>query len=216
MKNTIIIFDLDGTLIDTNTLIQRSFEYVFKKHKPDYTLSEAELLSFLGPPLKATLGKYFEASLIEELVDCYNEHNLTSHKDYVSVYPYVYETLKILKDEGYPLAIFTTKSYRAAMVGIKLFDLEKYFDVIVAGDQIARVKPDPLGIEIIMDKTKAKSAVMVGDSTSDIMSGKNAGVYTIGVDWSPKGSKSLEELHPDLMISRMDEIIEFVRGLKSC
>ena len=46
MKDTIIIFDLDGTLIDTNTLIQRSFEYVFKKHKPDYTLSEAELLSF--------------------------------------------------------------------------------------------------------------------------------------------------------------------------
>lgn len=214
MKNTIIIFDLDGTLIDTNTLIQRSFEYVFKKYKPDYTLSEAELLSFLGPPLKATLGKYFEASLIEELVDCYNEHNLTSHKDYVTVYPYVYETLKTLKDEGYPLAIFTTKSYRAAMVGIKLFDLEKYFDVIVAGDQIARVKPDPLGIEIIMDKTKAKNAVMVGDSTSDIMSGKNAGVYTVGVDWSPKGSKSLEELHPDLMISRIDEIIEFVRGLK--
>ena len=216
MKDTIIIFDLDGTLIDTNTLIQRSFEYVFKKHKPDYTLSETELLSFLGPPLKTTLGKYFEASLIDELVDCYNEHNLTSHQEYVTVYPYVYETLQKLKDEGYPLAIFTTKSYNAAMVGIQLFDLEKYFDVIVAGDQVARVKPDPLGIEMIMDKTNMKYAVMVGDSTSDIMSGKNAGVYTIGVDWSPKGSQSLEALHPDLMISRMDEIIEFVRGLKSC
>lgn len=214
MKNTIIIFDLDGTLIDTNTLIHRSFEYVFKKYKPDYTLSETELLSFLGPPLKATLGKYFDASLMDELVDCYNEHNLSSHKEYVTVYPHVYETLQTLKDEGYPLAIFTTKSYRAAMVGIQLFDLEKYFDIIIAGDQVAKVKPDPLGIEMIMAQSSSKQAVMVGDSTSDILAGKNAGVYTIGVDWSPKGSQSLEELHPDLMISDMEEIIPFVRGLE--
>ena len=210
-KDIVVIFDLDGTLIDTNTLIHSSFEFVFKKYMPEHTLSKEELLSFLGPSLKDTFRRYFKEDMMDELVDYYNLHNLSHHEDYVTVYPTVYETLNDLKEEGYKLAVLTTKREKAAMLGLRLFDLEKYFDVIICGDHLQKQKPDPEGIYKVLSLTDCSKAVMVGDSTSDILAGKNANVLTIGVDWSPKGSQMLEELHPDLMVSKMDEIIAFIK-----
>ena len=68
-----VIFDLDGTLLNTDLLIRKSFIHVFKKYKPGYTLSEEELLSFLGPSLFDTFSRYFDASMIDELIDYYRE-----------------------------------------------------------------------------------------------------------------------------------------------
>ena len=214
-KDIVVIFDLDGTLIDTNTLIHSSFKFVFKKYMPEHTLSEDELLSFLGPSLKDTFRRYFKEEMMDELVEYYNLHNLSHHEQYVTIYPTVKKTLESLKEQGYKLAVLTTKRERAAYVGLRLFDLEKYFDVIICGDHLQNQKPDPEGIYKVLSLTKCSKGIMVGDSTSDIMAGKNANVYTIAVDWSPKGTKALEELHPDLMITKMDEIISFVKELKS-
>lgn len=213
MKDYVVIFDLDGTLIDTNTLIHESFKYVFKKYKPGYTLSQEELLSFLGPSLKDSFSRYFDEDMIEELIDCYREHNHASHKQYVSVYPTVYETLQQLHDLGYPLAILTTKHQCAANIGIDLFHLRDYFDVIVCGDQVHHQKPDPEGINKVLQLCQCSHGVMVGDSQSDILAGKNAHIHTIGVDWSPKGTKAILEARPHCMISKMSEVINFVKDV---
>ncbi|MEG0275913.1 MAG: pyrophosphatase PpaX [Coprobacillus sp.] len=212
-KDLTVIFDLDGTLLNTDLLIKKSFEHVFKIYKPDYQLSDEEYLSFLGPTLLASFKRYFPLDLCEELIDCYREYNHAHHEDFVTIYPTVIETLEKLKQKGYPLAVVTTKQTQAAFIGLDLFSMRDYFEMVIGVDCVKHVKPDPEGIYNVVGKTKTSKAIMIGDNSSDILAGKNADVYTIGVTWSPKGTKEMEDLHPDLMIDQMDEIIEFIERI---
>lgn len=213
-QEIVVIFDLDGTLLNTDLLIKKSFQHVFAKYKPGYTLSDEEILSFLGPSLKESFSRYFDESLVDELIDYYRDYNHSHHEDFVTIYPTVIETVKYLKDKEYPLAVVTTKYSVAAYIGLDLFDLRQYFDIVLGMDQVEHVKPDPEGILTVMKKTRCSKAIMIGDNVSDILAGKNAGIYTIGVKWTPKGTKEIEKLNPDLMIDQMDEIIEFIEGVE--
>lgn len=205
-----ILFDLDGTVLFTDTLIQESFIRVFEKYKPGYTLTKEELLSFLGPSLEDSFKRYFDDTMINELIEYYRDFNHSHHLQYVHVYDKVEETLQYLKAKGYPLAIVTTKFKVAAYVGLDTFHLTKYFDVVIGLDDVKETKPNPEGVNLAMEALGCKKAVMIGDNITDIQAGKNANVYTIGVKWSPKGYQELAALHPDLMVDRMDEIIEFI------
>lgn len=212
-KDFVVIFGLDGTLLNTDLLIYKSYQYVFKKYKPDYQLSDEELLSFLGPDLKEIFRRYFDEQMVDELMAYYREYNHAHHEDYVVMYPTVKETLEILKQKGYALAVVTTKYKEAAMIGLDLFDISQYFDVIIGGDEVTCSKPNPEGILKAMEKTQCSKGVMIGDNISDILAGKNAGFYTIGVNWTPKGTKEVKKLNPDLMIDQMDEIVDFIEGV---
>ena len=79
-----ILFDLDGTLLNTDLLIKKSFIHTFKKYKPDYTLSEEELLSFLGPSLKNTFSRYVENNQVDELIQYYRDYNHKHHENCTS------------------------------------------------------------------------------------------------------------------------------------
>lgn len=208
-----ILFDLDGTVLDTESVILESFKYVFRKYKPGYTLSKEELLSFLGPSLKDSFERYFDSSMTEELIAYYREFNHSNHKNYVTIFPTVIDTLEELKKEGYPMAIVTTKAAVAANVGIDLFDLNSYFDVVVTLDDVKVTKPDPEGIYLAMQKLEVKDAIMIGDNVSDIQAGKNADVKTIGVKWATKGYVEMEKLHPDLLIDQMSDILKYIRNI---
>ncbi|WP_154888988.1 pyrophosphatase PpaX [Longibaculum muris] len=212
-KDLAVIFDLDGTLLNTDLLIHKTFDHVFEKYKPGYILSEEEHLSFLGPTLKDTFARYFPESMSDELIEYYRDYNHAHHEDFVTIYPTVKETLETLKTKGYPLAVVTTKYSKAAYLGLDLFDLTQYFDVVLGMDNVNRVKPDPEGILKAMNQTNCKKALYVGDNTSDILAGKNAGVHTAGVKWTPKGTSEMEKLNPDLMIDEMKDIIHFIERM---
>lgn len=213
-QDFVVIFDLDGTLLNTDLLIKKSFEYVFHKYKPGYVLSEEEYLSFLGPTLMDSFRRYFPENMIDELVECYREYNHAHHEDYVTIYPTVKDTLEYLKRNDYPMAVVTTKYSKAAFIGLDLFDIHKYFDVVVGMDHVGQVKPHPEGILKVLEQTYCHKGVMIGDNKSDILAGKNAGIYTIGVNWSPKGTSEMEALKPDMMIDEMSDIIKFIERVK--
>ena len=212
-KDLAVIFDLDGTLLNTDLLIHKTFDHVFEKYKPGYILSEEEHLSFLGPTLKDTFARYFPESMSDELIEYYRDYNHAHHEDFVTIYPTVKETLETLKTKGYPLAVVTTKYSKAAYLGLDLFDLTQYFDVVLGMDNVNYVKPDPEGILKAMNQTNCKKALYVGDNTSDILAGKNAGVCTAGAKWTPKGTSEMEKLNPDLMIDEMKDIIHFIERM---
>ncbi len=211
-----VIFDLDGTLLYTDELIRESFIRVFAKMMPDYTLSEEEILSFLGPSLRKTFSKYLPENKVDEAIQCYQEYNLTHHEDFVYPYPTVMDTLQYLKREGYPLAIVTTKMKESADVGIQLFHLDDYIDVVIGRDRVKHEKPDPEGILKAMELLKVNKAYYIGDNTTDIEAGKRAGVKTIGVKWSPKGYDAMAKLNPDLLIDQMKEIIPYIEEDEQC
>lgn len=150
--------------------------------------------------------------MFNELLNYYHSYNHSHHEDFAYVYPTVVETLEYLKNRGYPLGIVTTKLKVAADVGLNTFDLKKYFDVVIGLDDVKVTKPDPEGIVKAMELLGVKKAVYIGDNITDIQAGKNAGIKTIGVKWSPKGYQHLLELEPDLMIDEMKEIIPYIEG----
>lgn len=210
-----IIFDLDGTLLNTDLLIKKTFEHVFQKYKPGYQISEEEYLSFLGPTLHDTFSRYFSEDMIDELIAYYRDYNHSHHEDFVTIYPTVIETLQNLRSQGYPLAVVTSKYSVAAYIGLDLFKIRDLFDVVLGMDHVSHVKPDPEGILTAMHQLNCQKAIYVGDNTSDIMAAKNAHVYSVGVLWTPKGTKDIEALHPDFMVSQMDELIDFVERVKN-
>lgn len=210
MQDFVVMFDLDGTLLNTDLLIHQSFEHVFQKYKPGYVLSEEEHFSFLGPTLSHTFSRYFPSEMVEELIDYYREFNHEHHQDYVTVYPTVIETLQELKKRGFHLAVVTTKLSDAAYIGLDLFDIRKEFDMIIGCDHVEDVKPSPEGIHKVMAQTKCSQGLYIGDNVTDILAGKNAGVYTVGVKWTPKGTLEMEKLNPDFMIDEMIELVDIV------
>lgn len=205
-----IIFDLDGTLLNTDTLIQESFKHVFKKYMPEHTLRQDELLSFLGPSLKDTFSRYFDQTMVEELINYYREFNHSHHEDYVTIYPYVKETLQKLKELGYPLGIVTTKVKDAVYIGLDLFDLNDCFDVIIGHEDVINSKPDPEGIFKALKALNACEGYYIGDNVTDIQAGKNARLKTIGVKWSPKGYDLMEKENPDCMVDSYQGILEYI------
>ena len=116
-----ILFDLDGTLLNTDLLIKKSFIHTFKKYKPDYTLSEEELLSFLGPSLKNTFSRYVENNQVDELIQYYRDYNHKHHEDFVTIYPNVKEMLEYLKKQNKNQKVFIVHRLDRETSGVLMF-----------------------------------------------------------------------------------------------
>lgn len=216
MKKKAIIFDLDGTLLNTDLLIKNSFIHTFEKYKPGYTLSEKELLSFLGPSLYDTFSCYFPQSMVQELIAYYRQYNLKHHEDFVTIYPGVQDTLAYLQKQGYPMAVVTTKMKDVALLGLKMFALTDHFETVIGHDDVQRSKPDPEGILMALDRLQCQDGYYIGDNITDILAGKNAKLKTIGVKWSPKGYELMAKENPDLLIDHFSEIIDFIKEDEKC
>ena len=210
MKIETILFDLDGTLIDTNELIIASFTHTLEKFG-DRPYTREEILNFIGPPLVDSLG-LVNSNKIDEMVAAYREHNYANHDKYVKAYPEVVETMKALKEKSYKLAIVTTKIHHTAELGLKIAGMEGIFDVIIGLDDVENAKPHPEPVLSAIDQLKANpmTTLMVGDNYHDIEAGQNAGVQTAGVAWAIKGRESLEKYRPDYMLEKITDLFTII------
>lgn len=209
MKNNIttILFDLDGTLIDTNELIISTYLHTLEKYYPGKYQRE-DVLPFLGP----TLHEVFEnmdPERVEEMILEYRTYNLANHDLLVKEFVGVMETIEILKKKGYKLAIVTTKREDVAFKGLQLMKLDPFFDFMIAYDHVKKVKPDPEPIFLALEKldSKPEETLMVGDNFHDVLAGKNAGTKTAGVAWTIKGRDYLAKYEPDYMLENMTDLL---------
>ena len=204
-----ILFDLDGTLIDTNELINESFRHTFKQFGLEYT--HEEILAFNGPPLQVTFEK-IDLDKAEAMISTYRKHNLAHHDSYVKAFPNVKDTLELLKESGLKLGIVTTKMRKTAIRGMKLTGIYDYFDTIIGLDDITNAKPHPEPVLTAMKYLNAdpETTLMIGDNSHDIESGQNAGVKTAGVSWSLKGEEALRKYNPTYMLQDMKDLIEII------
>lgn len=212
MNINTILFDLDGTLIDTNELIISSFLHTLNKFYPDQYKRE-DVLPFMGPTLHETFSG-IDQERVQELIDTYREYNISNHDLLVKEFEGVFETVQWLKQEGYKLGIVTTKMSNVVMMGLKLTKLDQFFDVIVAIDHVTHPKPHPEPIEKALQQLDAKpeEALMVGDNHHDIVGGKNAGTKTAGVAWSAKGREHLAKYESDFMLEKMSDLRDILGG----
>ncbi|MFS0864019.1 pyrophosphatase PpaX [Fredinandcohnia sp. 179-A 10B2 NHS] len=205
-----LLFDLDGTLIDTNELISESFLHTLEIYYPGQYTKE-DVIPFNGPTLYETFTS-LDPDRAEEMVAEYRRFNHEKHDELVTEFPGVFNTIKALKEQGLKLGIVTTKMRNTVNMGLKLTKLDQFFDVIVTLDDVKKPKPDPEPVQLALSllDAKAEEAIMIGDNYHDILSGKNADTLTAGVAWSAKGSEFLLKYEPDFMLETMNDLLKLV------
>jgi pyrophosphatase PpaX len=144
---TTLLFDFDGTLLDTNELIIQTFLSVLGKRYPGRFTKE-DVLHFIGPSLKQTFDSIDE-TLTEELIKEYRAWNIEMHDQMVVEFDGVADTLRILKARGIKMAIVSTKKTGYYSAGLKLMGIEDIFEVVIALDDVVNPKPDPEPIVLV-------------------------------------------------------------------
>ncbi|MFP3323809.1 pyrophosphatase PpaX [Planococcus maritimus] len=209
---TTLLFDFDGTLLDTNELIVQTFLSVLGEHFPG-EYGREDVLHFIGPSLEQTFTGIAPGK-VSELSDQYRRLNRTLHDELVSEYDGVAETLRTLKSRGLKMAIVSTKREETILHGLRLMGVEDVFDVLVALDHVENPKPHPEPLELALRLLEAdrEEALMIGDNSHDIEGGKNAGVRTAGVAWTAKGEEFLASFKPDFMLQHISDLLELTKA----
>lgn len=206
-----LLFDFDGTLLDTNELIIQTFTAVLGEHYPG-RFEREDVLHFIGPSLEQTFLS-IDADRTVELIEQYRIINKQLHDELVTEYDGVTETLRLLKARGLKMAIVSTKRSANIRHGLKLMGIEGVFDHIISMDEVQNPKPDPEPILLALARLGAskEEALMIGDNYHDIEGGKNAGVRTAGVAWSIKGEAFLASYEPDFMLQHISDLLELTK-----
>lgn len=207
-----VLFDLDGTLLDTNELILISFKETFKRVL-NTVPSDDEIRRLFGKPLRESLRSFSEEKE-EELVTLYREISGSKHDEMCKEFKGVNEMLRALKNMGIKLGIVTSKRKSLALRGMGLSNIVDLFDVIITPSDTEKHKPngEPAIEACRIIGVDPKEAIMVGDATYDILCGKNAGCITIGVRYTTIPLQELLDTKPDHIIDEPSDIIKIVEN----
>jgi pyrophosphatase PpaX len=213
LKINTVLFDLDGTLIDSVRLILDSYHHTLATHGLP-PRSDEEWLQGVGTPLTAQFSALRDtAGMLDALIATYREYNLKHHDRMVSVYPGVVDVVKALKEHGIATGLVTSKNRSGAVRGLTLARLEALMDVLVCADEVENPKPHPEPVEKAVRLLRADptTTVYVGDSIHDMHSGRAAGVRTAAVLWGPFGRSHLEGARPDYWLEAPEDLLAVIK-----
>lgn len=210
MKFEAVLFDFDGTLADSNDLINRSHLSVLEEYFPGvYTVDSVR--KFNGPSLDEVYGTLnWEEK--DTMITKYRTYNALYHDEMIRLFDGVAEQLRVLKDQGVQLAVVSTKRNDVLWKGIRLLGLEGMFDVVIGGEDYTHYKPHPEPIYRAMAELNClhEKTMMVGDNFHDIEAAKNAGVAGVFVGWSQKTREEIAPYEPDYIVETMEELTNLV------
>ena len=205
-----VLFDLDGTLIDSTELIMTSFRHTMRTHL-ETVPSEAEWRSGFGTPLRPQLARFArDPADVEAMVETYRSYQQIHHDRLVSPFPDVVRVVARLAASKIALGIVTSKNRAATLHGLRHCGLAEYFEVVVSSDDVTSHKPEPAPvIEALaqLDRS-AHGAVFIGDSPFDCMAGHAAGVSTAAALWGPFARADLQPHEPHHWLERPEQILD--------
>jgi pyrophosphatase PpaX len=215
-----ILFDLDGTLINTTELILRCFDHSWRSVLGCENTRQS-LIETFGMPLKDAMVRLLAARepngkkvnddrLVGRLLAEYRSFNLSNHDALASGFDGVNGVMIELRGRGYRTGVVTSKSRELATRGLRLCGLESLIDTAVFLEDTARHKPGPEPILAALDRLKTApfEAAYVGDSCHDIVAGRAAGVVTVAALWGPFPRTALECERPDFLAESVEELLE--------
>lgn len=209
-----ILFDLDGTLLDTEPCIIYSANKVLAKYRPEIKLTKAQELGFIGPTLHQSLGVYLKEDELEEGIELYRFHNKEAHHTHLKVMEHAPEVLEKLKQAGYPLGIVSSKKKDMVEYGLKLTHLDHYFEVIIGYDEVSSHKPDPEGIIKALKEMGCSqdNAIYVGDSNTDMEATHAAGLYSVAYLFHPERADDVIATKPNSVINDLEELLPILES----
>jgi pyrophosphatase PpaX len=221
MTAAAVLFDLDGTLIDTTELILASCRHTFDRHLRGGCPSREALIATFGRSLPELLLELAAAegapdphAFAEEMLATYRVHNDEHHDALIRPFPRVTPMLGSLERSGARLGVVTSKREESARRGLARCGLESYFEVGVFHDDTVRHKPhpEPLVEAARRLEVSPREAFYVGDSVHDIAAGAAADMRTIAAAWGPFARGDLEAAGPDMIADTPDEVLAIVIG----
>lgn len=209
-----ILFDLDGTLLDTNELIIQSFQHTYKMHL-NKQVDKEDIIKNFGEILKITLDREFGEDS-EKAIKTYRNFQTGNFEKLITIQKGVREGIIELDRQGYKLGIVTSRLNDSAIKGLKHFGLMDYFESIIGADDTDQHKPDPTPALMALKELEGKpeETILVGDSPFDILCGKNAGITSVAVGWSALPMDRILNYEPDYVVESMEELMRLVEKLK--
>ncbi|MCI0487178.1 MAG: HAD-IA family hydrolase [Blastocatellia bacterium] len=216
-----ILFDLDGTLIDTTHLILRCFDHSWEKVCGRIHAREA-LIETFGIPLREAMSRLLAGTsdlaneeldgpdIVERLLVEYRSFNATNHDTLAQPFPNVRPVIEELRARGYSIGVVTSKSRELARRGLRLCSLDDLVDAAVFLEDTDRHKPDPAPIRAALERLNAspQRGAYIGDSRHDIIAGRAAGVRTVAALWGPVPRAALEREGPDHLAEAVIELLD--------
>ncbi len=214
MKNLkCVIFDVDGTITQTNELIFAAFNYVTEKYAGK-KYPPAEITAMFGPPEEGTLEKVVGKENIEAALEDFLEFYRSNHSALARIYPGILEILEYLKQRNVLMAVFTGKGRHSTLITLNEFNIQKYFDIVVTGNDVINHKPSGEGITKILNYfgLAAENVLMVGDAVADIIASREAGVPVAAVVWDSYGKDKVKNMKVDYLFESVEELFVFIKS----
>lgn len=203
-----VLFDLDGTLLDTYDLLITTFRHATRIVLGE-SIPDEVLMAKVGQPLNTQMWDFTDDPAVhEELCRVYRAYNAEIHDDKIKLFSGTVPMLERLKEAGYPLAVVTSKRHEVAMRGLDRFDLTSYFDFLIGSDDWTEHKPHPGPVMHGCDRLglAPETCLYVGDSPFDMQAGNGAGCPTAAALWGMFPQAVLEAEHPTFVCADGREI----------
>ena len=205
-----VLFDFDGTLMNTNSVIIESWQHTFKamgvKERP-----VEEIAKTLGEPLPLTMKNLFPDVDLEEPLTIYRDFQSESFEGSITLFPGMGELVKTLSEKGYKLGLVTSRMEWSTMLGLEKYELKECFGAIVTADDTDKHKPDPEPVNIALSKlgSKAEESILIGDARFDVLCARNAGIKSVLVAWSIAltDEERAGKYAPDHIIKTSEEVL---------
>lgn len=207
-----VLFDLDGTLVDSVELIMAAYRHTMQ-HCLGHVPPDDLWLAGLGTPLTKQLAEFAQdAEQHEQMRVTFRDYSNIHHDKAVRGYDGVVELLRELQRRAVKLALVTSKHRVGSLRAFRVAGLTGFFEVLVCADDVDRHKPDPLPVVRALEGlgSSASSALFVGDSPHDMVAGRRAGVSTAAACWGPFARSQLEPSQPDHWLQKPADLLELL------
>ena len=202
-----VLFDLDGTLVDSSELHVRACDYALRMLL-DVTASRADLLTGMGMRLVDFFARWAPDqtdALRDAAVGYYQGH----HTEYIRTYPGVDAMLQAVQRWGLPMAIVSSKPRCSIDLDLDALGLDAYFRVRIAAEDVRRAKPDPEGLlqALVALHVQPECALVVGDHPNDVRAARAAGMRVAGALWDPLHREALRAAQPDFLLETPPDLL---------
>lgn len=213
-RYTTVLFDLDGTLIDSIRLILDSFHHTFSTFgRPPR--SDADWLAGVGTPLRTAFAPWVKDDAeLDAMIDAYRAYNLHHHDAQVRPYPGIVAMVRALAAEGVRLGVVTSKNRHGTHRGLVAAGLDEILTHRVCSEDVTRPKPDrePVDRAVALTGADPRRTLFVGDSLHDMHAGRSAGVDTGAALWGPFERAHLEASEPRHWLDSPERLLSLVLG----
>ena len=210
----LLIFDMDGTLIDTDEVLFKTWSELFKFYKPkDYVIDREMIRGFSGPPVEESIHRAFPEKDPDFILKEYRKRTAKYYDSDLTFFPHEKEILESLYKEGLILTISTSKNRPMSLKCLEILGVKDLFSMMITSSEPLPHKPDPASLLKIMEtyKIKKEEALMIGDTGFDALAAKNAGIKSVLLRLVPRIYE--KDKMPDYFVDSYDELYELIHKI---